>query len=180
MILEKKITLLPGNGAAHSTLAALPDGPAGVAVTLNTMVRLARQFSSNEVIRDLAEQIIQHVPPKDYRGEISAIQQWVKDNIRYTRDVWNVETLKDPIALLNSAQGDCDDQALLVAALAASVGFEPRFHAIGFRPYEFEHVFAEVRLGGPNSWVSVETTEPVPIGWIPAKPDPRADMTRNI
>lgn len=178
MILEKKFTLLSGDGAQHSTLAALPDGPAGVATTLNLMVRLTKQFSSNEVIRDLAEQIIADVPPKDYRGEIAAIQQWVKDHIRYTRDVWNVETLKTPLALLQSAQGDCDDQALLVAALAASIGFEPRFHAIGFAPFEYEHVFAEVKLG--PSWVSVETTEPVPIGWIPATPDPRANMIRHL
>lgn len=150
----------------ESSLAAIPDGPAGIRATLDAMIRAARAASMTLEIRDLAESIIVAVPAKDYDGEIAAIQRWVKAHIRYTRDGVNVEMLKLPTALLTNPQGDCDDQATLVAALAMAIGFPARFVAIGTHDADvFEHVYAEVKLG--TVWVSVETTEPVDIGWQP-------------
>lgn len=151
---------------AASSLSALPEGAAGIRATLDAMIRAARDASATLEVRDLAERIIAAVPAKDYDGEIRAIQAWVKNHIRYTRDPYTVETLKLPHALLQAPQGDCDDQATLVGALALSIGFPVRFVAIGMSdPYIFEHVYAEVKLG--TVWVSVETTEPVDIGWQP-------------
>lgn len=153
--------------SSQSSLSALPEGAAGIRATLNAMIRAATDAAQTLEIRDLAESIIAAVPAKDYDGEIRAIQAWVKNHIRYTRDPYTVETLKLPHALLEAPQGDCDDQATLVAALALSVGFPARFVAIGVHePGTFDHVYAEVRLG--TVWVSVETTEPVDIGWQPA------------
>lgn len=152
--------------APSSNLGYLPEGAAGVRATLDAMIRASRAASTTLPIRDLAENIIAGVPAKDYAGEIRAIQTWVRNNIRYTRDPVTAEALKIPSALLESPQGDCDDQATLVAALAMTVGFPARFVAVGCGDAGvFEHVFAEVKLG--TVWVSVETTEPVPIGWQP-------------
>ena len=151
---------------AQSTLSAIPEGAAGVRATLDAMIRAANSASITLQIRDLAESIIQAVPDKDYAGQINAIQRWVKTHIRYVRDPVHAEMLKTPHALLESPYGDCDDQATLVAALAQAIGFPARFIAIGMHdPCIFEHVYAEVRLG--TVWVSVETTEPVEIGWQP-------------
>lgn len=149
-----------------SSLSALPEGAAGIRATLSAMMRAARDAETTLEIRSLAERIVQHVAPKDYAGELRAIQAWVKNNIRYTRDPVTTETLKIPHALLESPYGDCDDQATLVAALAMSIGFPARFVAIGVNePGTFDHVYAEVKLG--TVWVSVETTEPVDVGWQP-------------
>lgn len=121
-------------------------------------------------VRHLAENILSSagVASKDYRGEVEAIQAWVRENIRYTRDPYFVETLISPAALIDSRQGDCDDHSMLVASLLLSVGFKPRFVAIGYTPGTFEHVLTEVRLG--TKWVTVETTEPVAVGWQYAPP----------
>ena len=155
------------NPAQISSLSALPEGAAGIRATLDAMIRASRQASITLPIRALAERIVQYVASKDYDGEIAAIQKWVRANIRYTRDPITTETLKTPQALLESPHGDCDDQATLVAALAMSIGFPARFVAIGCnQPEFFEHVYCEVKLG--TVWVSVETTEPVDIGWQPA------------
>lgn len=149
-----------------NTLGYLPEGVAGIRATLNAMLYLTRQFLATLEIRDLAEAIIAGIPNKDYDGEIEAIQQWVRDNIRYTRDPYNVETLKTPLELIASRQGDCDDQALLVGTLAASIGFPVRYVAIGNNADRaYDHVYCEVKLG--TVWVSVETTECVSIGWQP-------------
>ncbi len=160
-----------------SHLSAIRDGAAGVRDTLAAMIRAARLASTTLEIRDLAERIVNLVADKDYAGEIAAIQRWVRQNIRYTRDPITTETLKLPYALLEARHGDCDDQATLVAALAMSIGFPARFIAIGLEaPGSFEHVYAEVQLG--TIWVSVETTEAVDIGWQPE--NVRARIVRHI
>ncbi|MHB8674561.1 MAG: transglutaminase-like domain-containing protein [Candidatus Limnocylindrales bacterium] len=149
-----------------NNLSALPEGAAGIRATLKAMARAARAAETDITIRNLAESIIGVIPGRDYAGELAAIQSWVMHNIRYTRDPVNTETLKTPAALLESPQGDCDDQATLVAALVMTIGFPARFVAIGVEtPGIFEHVYTEAKLG--TVWLSVETTEDVPIGWRP-------------
>lgn len=161
-----------------SSLSALPEGAAGIRHTLDRMIEQARIGSTTLEIRSLAERIIAGVGSKDFDGEISAIQHWVRNNIRYTRDPVTAEMLKDPIELLANPSGDCDDQATLVGALAMSIGFPVRFVAIGlYTPGAFDHVYAEVKLG--TVWVSVETTEPVSIGWQPPENEVLARMVRH-
>lgn len=96
------------------------------------------------------------------------MHRYVRDNIRYVRDVRRVETLQTPLRTLENASGDCDDKATLFAALAESIGFATRFVAYGREPARFSHVIAEVRHG--DRWLGAETTEPVALGWRPKMP----------
>lgn len=160
-----------------ATLGYISGGAAGIAQTLNYMVSIVKQYRKNSEIRALAESIIQYVPEKDFIGEIRAIFEWVRDNIRYTEDVRDVETLKTPDATVYSAQGDCDDKSTLVATLCESIGKKTRFVAIGMHePGIFEHVYAQVKLG--NCWISMDTTERQPLGWQPKNPIAR--MERHV
>lgn len=143
----------------------IPDGPNGTRETLNIMRRLVRLARTDPTIRALAEDIIQNVPPKEGAQEIDALRVWIRQNIRYTNDTNGVEMLQTPQALLRSGNGDCDDQATLLATLAEAIGYPARFAAVGFSPDEFEHVFTEVRLG--TRWIPAETTESVDLGWYP-------------
>lgn len=162
MLLERE----PPRPPQLDTLRGIPEGIGGTRATLAAMRQAAIAASTTLEVRDLAEQIVADVPAKNFKGELDAIQDWVKTNIRYTRDPLYAETLKLPHALLEARQGDCDDQATLVAALALSIGFKPRFVAIGTeRAGQFDHVLTEVKLG--TKWLTVETTEPVAVGWQP-------------
>lgn len=111
-------------------------------------------------------QVLSVVPQKSWLAEVRAIQEFVRDQIRYTRDVRDVETLATPDKTLEFLQGDCDDKSVLVASMLESVGHPTRFVAIGRDPNTFEHVLVETKIGG--KWVTVETTEPVQVGWYPA------------
>ena len=160
------LTLQQVQPPRQSSLSALPEGAAGIRATLKAMQRAALDAETDLSIRNLAESIVATTANKDYAGELAAIQRWVQLHIRYTRDPVNAETLKIPSALLTSPQGDCDDQATLVAALVMTIGFPARFVAIGMNdPGVFDHVYTEAKLG--TLWLSVETTEDVPIGWKP-------------
>lgn len=156
--------------APSAQLYAIPDGVAGIRHTINLMSKLTRAYKTDPQIIKLARAIVAHVPEKNYFQEAVAIQQWVRDNIRYVRDVDDVETLATPIETLNQRAGDCDDKSLLAGSLLASIGFPVRYVAFAFEaPDHFEHVYCEINMRRHRTgyWLGVETTEPVQLGWKP-------------
>ena len=152
----------PPNLAATITI---PEGKPGIVETLKIMRRIVRKQKAALPIRNKALEITQGIDGKNWVGEIKAVQEWVKNNVKYRKDIVDVETLHLPETLLGVKSGDCDDHALLVASLLESIGHPTRFVAVGYAPDDYIHVFAESRVG--NKWVSVETTEPVALGWQP-------------
>jgi transglutaminase-like putative cysteine protease len=148
-----------------SNLGFIPEGRAGTLATLKIMARLARAAKTSLVIRSLAVELTNGCAQKDWLCEIKALHAFVRDKIRYVKDVRDVETLTTPETLLAIGAGDCDDKSVLLAALLESINHPTRFVAIAFAPDDFVHVFAETRVG--NNWIALETTEPVEIGWTP-------------
>jgi transglutaminase-like putative cysteine protease len=142
------------------------------------MAAIVRQYRASMPIRELALSIVRSVPGhKNFRGQVSALHNWVVRNIQYIRDIDGLETLQTPIKTLEYRQGDCDDQSILMASLLRAVGFPARFVAVKVNPFgPFVHVFSEANLG--TVWFPLETTE----RWGPGVRPPRiADkMVENI
>lgn len=158
------------HSSTNSELRGIPDGMAGTRATLRAMSDFVKAYRTNPDIRAYAENLIADVPGKNYVGEARAIHRFVRDNIRYTMDVRDVETLKNPLYTLQSGQGDCDDKATLACTLLESIGHPCRFVAIGYgAPGHFDHVYAETKIG--PRWIALETTEPVDFGVKPMSPD---------
>lgn len=149
----------------YQQLRALPDGAVGVKRTLKYMRAFTNEAKIMPDVRALAHSIVERVPSKDWAAEVEAIQNWVRSNIRYTFDIAGIETLQRPDVTIVLGHGDCDDQATLVAALSEAVGYPARFVAIGSND-DYEHVYAEVFIPEVG-WMTVETTEPVKVGWEP-------------
>ena len=175
--------LAPGmlTGAAlnppTSQLVAIPGGIEGVKATLAQMVKMARAFKTDLNVNQLAVSLVSNCPSKDYRAELVAIQHFCRDQIRYTRDVEGVETLRTPVQTLKLGAGDCDDKSILFCSLAGSVGFPTRFCAIGVRGEPFSHVMPQARLG--SGWINCETiVAGVEIGWFP--PDATDVMLAHV
>ena len=158
------------------TLASLSNGAKGIAETLDLMVRIARQVRTSYIIRKLAVQIVSDVRQKAWLDEVRAVQEYVRDHIRYVKDIRNVETISTPEKTLESGAGDCDDKSLLAASLLESIGHPARFVAVGYSPGSYCHVLVETRIA--NRWIPVETTENVPLGWYP--PNMPGRMVRTI
>jgi hypothetical protein len=174
----------PGRCArARATNHHIPNGLAGVIRTLRMMVDVTGAFKTDLTVRTTAVclvagrsmqladgRCVQYpaVKPKDWLGELGTLHAFVRDYVRYVRDVEGVETLQTPVQTLAVLSGDCDDKAMLLNALAASIGFETRFAAIGVRGGDFSHVMAQGRLG--DTYCNMETilTDPiVGLGWEP-------------
>lgn len=146
---------------------SIPPGKAGVVATLKLMRNLVRQYKKDLTIRNLALSIIRNLNQKAWKDEIKYIHAFVRDKIRYVRDIRGIETIYTPVQILNVKQGDCDDKSVLLATLLESINHPTRFIAVGFIPKNYSHVYVETKLG--KKWIPLETTENVPMGWEPKK-----------
>lgn len=151
------------NTRLTSRLSGIPSGKAGTLETLKLMRTLARQYKTSLAVRSLAVDAVNGCLQKDWLCEIKRLHALVRDRVRYVKDVRDVETLQTPDATIQIGAGDCDDKSLLLAALLESINHPSRFVAIGFAPDDFAHVYVETRIG--NTWLPLETTEPVEAGW---------------
>lgn len=153
------------NGLANPTsqLFSIPGGAAGTRATLKIMRQVVRRYRKDANVHRFAKSLVQHLPGKAFADEARTLAMWVRNNIRYVRDVNEVETLSTPDQVLATRSGDCDDQATLLATLLESIGHPTRFVAIGMSPNgPFQHVYVETKIG--TAWVPLETTENWPLG----------------
>ncbi|MES9855941.1 MAG: transglutaminase-like domain-containing protein [Sedimenticola sp.] len=157
-----------------SNLQMIPSGPEGVYETLKIMKNITRQGKKDIAIRTKAMNLTRGLGQKDFLGEIKNIHRFVRDNIRYIKDIRGVETIATPEITMRLGQGDCDDKSVLMASLLESIGHPTRFVAVGFSPRNYSHVFVETKLA--NRWVGLETTEPVEVGWQPKGVMSRMEM----
>lgn len=123
--------------------------------TLAAMRRLANNAKKDLGILKLTREIVRGLEPGDYNSEIQAIYYWVCQNVRYVRDIHDVELVISPQKVLQLGGGDCDDIACLLAAMLMSIGNECRFMVVGFENRVPSHVFCQVALrtadaGGGN------------------------------
>lgn len=147
-------------------LGELPPGEPGTSATLQLMRRVVNQYKRDPAVRETALSLIAGLRPKDWRGEIKALFEFVRDHIRYTRDIRGLETLQIPTVTLDNSAGDCDDKSTLLAALLESIGHPTRFVAVGYsKPGAYSHVYVETKLGA--SWLPLDATVQRPLGWCP-------------
>jgi len=148
-------------------LAALPDGEEGVRTTLNVMRAIKNAYKKLPSTRNFALSMIGNLPQKSFVREVHALHEFVRDRIRYVKDIAGVETVQTPDVTLHLRAGDCDDKAVLLSTLLESTGHPTRFVAIGTTPERYSHVFVETRIG--QKWIALDTTEPFAAGWRPPK-----------
>lgn len=152
-------------------------GMIGIRQTLRAMRRMVQAFRVDPLLRQTATTLVTLAPQRDQLAEVETIFSWVRDHVRYVRDVHEVETLMTPDKVLAARLGDCDDQSTLLATLLESVGYPTRFVAAGYTdPANVDHVYVQVfALGG---WIDADPTEPHPLGWAP--PDPVAMIIEGV
>jgi len=151
-------------------LGEIPPGEPGTRATLRAMQQLVEHYKRDDTIRSAALDLVRGLPPKAYGREVRTVFEFVRDGIRYVRDIYGVETLQTPLVTLDVGQGDCDDKATLLASMLESIGHPTRFIAVGFTsPDAFSHVYVETKVG-PN-WLPLDATvETARVGWRPPRP----------
>ena len=151
-----------------SFLGELPAGESGTVATLRLMSSLVSRYKRSPEVRESALSLIEDLKPKDRIGEVNALFTFVRDHIRYVRDIRGLETVQIPTVTMDLSAGDCDDKSTLLASLLESVGYPTRFVAVGYAgPGVYSHVYVECLIG--PQWVPLDATVLQPLGWSPRR-----------
>jgi transglutaminase-like putative cysteine protease len=137
-------------------------GDRGALRTLQVMKQIVNESLIDPYVIGTAKTVVSEVWGKDEIGQVKAIRRWVLEHTRFCRDPRGVELLHTPKWLLKTielnyyAMIDCDDMAILTAALAKSIGLAARWIVLGFHDPKgpFTHVYTE--LGTPKGWMAVD------------------------
>ena len=149
-------------------LMNISEGEKGIEETLYIMSDLVQEGKTNIKVRNLATKILRDndIGQKDYDGEVEALFSFVRDNVRYTKDIHGVEFVQHADTIIDVLAGDCDDKAILLSSLLESVGYATRLVAGHFKSQKgFSHVWIQVLQ--KNEWVDLDATEDVGVGWSP-------------
>lgn len=148
-----------------ATLEDLPGGDPGTSRTVERMRALVEEAKTAPETRAAVLDALRGVRERDQLAEVTALFEWVRERTRFTRDPRGVEVLQHPASYLlrqirqeGVAYTDCDDAAMLFAALAETAGYATRFRVQGppdGAPYS--HVVVDVRVNG--RWLSFDPSQ---------------------
>lgn len=152
---------MPTTATTRSPIAAGDDG---IKATLYAMRRIVRESLTIPAVRQTAVNIAGREAPGQLPPIVSALGAWARGAFHFMRDPYGVETLHRPewqLAQLRERGKilvDCDDAAIMVAALGESIGIPARFVAVAFfdRRADFSHVWTELYDG--NGWRIIDPT----------------------
>jgi transglutaminase-like putative cysteine protease len=169
-MLEFLSNLFSSKPPAPISKTEIGRGNASIANTLRYMKKLVIDSDNDRVVKETAKNIIKSVDPRDHKRQVDVIVGWVRKNFRYVRDIYGVEELTSPQNILhamekgrNDYSSDCDDFAVLIAALLRSVGFRTRLEAVGVGSQYYNHARLSVAVDG--AWLGIEGTKTTPVGY---------------
>jgi len=154
----------------HIQIVRVRRGAEGTLSTAKIIGQLIRAGAKDFYVRQKAIEVFRTygVRPKNRMGEACALFDFVKRNIRYTRDIFRVELLHSARRMLELCAGDCDDMTILLGAMLLSTGHPVRLVLAGFRknrPHVYSHIYPEVNVSG--RWIAIDATMNKPMGWSP-------------
>jgi hypothetical protein len=138
----------------------LLSGDAGVEQTINQMRQLIDEALRDPSFIRWATDVVRGVPAFDDAAEAEALYNWVRANIRFTKDPVNKEKLYPPTELLKIRAGDCDDISMLMGATLMAVGYPARLMTVAASPgapEQFSHVYVEGEVPAESGqWVPMD------------------------
>lgn len=137
----------------RAIIGELDDGDKGIDATIGAMQAVIRAAQGEPVIHEYAQAIAAHA--RGTRAEYPLeLERFLRGAVLYRDDPADTEELQDPAYLLGlhrarggskPVEGDCDDRAMMGAALLMAHGFAPVLIVVGASPAlrggRFKHVF---------------------------------------
>lgn len=168
---------------SYAQVAAMPrseeyigTGDTAIYRTVDRMKNIIEMSSKNPYVREWAKKIMGRVEVNNKKAEASAIFNFVRDHVRYTKDPLGFEYITTPPVLLEDIRmymdgkndrpvGDCDDMTVLSLSLLKSIGFNTAIKVVSFHNNrKFGHVYGLVRIG--YNWVPFDCVRPDQnMGW---------------
>jgi transglutaminase-like putative cysteine protease len=164
--------------AAAEVAGARVQGAERAPFAGETVTHLQIECDSNEhavrLLAAMADAYALHPDVQHLASELCARAQGPADKARtlhaYVRQhvafqPEEEETFRSPLVTLRLGLGDCDDQAVCVAALAQAAGLDAHIASLRDAEGEIAHVATQIRVGG--AWLWAETTIAAELGEHP-------------
>ncbi len=105
----------------------------------------------------------------DYLGELSQVYKWIRDNIRYTHDPYNNDTIESAEYVLKYRATDCDGFTVLGGALLGSIGYKVWLIVSGVNDYEHIYLLVGIppEVPDPSRVVAFDASIDRWPGWEP-------------
>lgn len=147
-----------------ATTTRVPGGDAQTRATLRRMAECVNAALYQPEVIGTAVDIVRGVNGRDADGLAAALRDWLEARVAFLPDpLIDGDVLRVPSYSLAEirqhgvARIDCDDAAMLSAALAKSIGLPARFRVLGFP--RWAHVYTEVLT--QHGWAPLDVTESV-------------------
>lgn len=144
----------------------MQPGRAGAIQTLQEMKRLTIEAIQSQRPREIIVSLIHHSYVQNPDLLAAALDHWLR--LRFTVIDEFEELLRSPIVcldeieLLGRTSGDCDDAAMLSAALLGSAGALINFRCIEIQPDgSYGHVLTQYKFPRRLEWQPFDITVPV-------------------
>ena len=106
------------------------------------------------------------IEERDTHAELSAIHNYVLENVKYMPDVRDFDTFQRALLTVDYGIGDCDDMTILVGAMAMSVGYPVRLRVTDSSG-QWDHIYAMIGVpqDDPDEWVASDVASGQRVGW---------------
>jgi transglutaminase-like putative cysteine protease len=142
-------------------------GDIGTLQTVAKMKQLVNASLVDPIVIQTARHIAVQFYPRDRDSQARGIRDYLQEHFQFVNDPRGVELLVGPRAMVDTIRqryvvtGDCDEAAILGAALGKAIGLQTRFVLLGFagRAGSYSHVYTILR--GGSRWFSLDITKPL-------------------
>lgn len=119
-----------------------------LSATLQAAEVIVREYGTSLLMRKMARDIADQQMARTPHEEARAVQIWIHDRVRYRRDPRDAELIQDPVTTIKNG-GDCDDMAILAAALLRAIGHDARVATVEWqgRGFPSHAVAADLTAG---------------------------------
>lgn len=114
---------------------------------LDILENLVRKGVRNPLVRAVALEIVSRCPDRNDRCEIEQLFWYVKGNVRYTQDIFGIDTYQAPARTLQWKGGDCFPEGSILLT-----------EDFRFVPVEWAH--RGMRIWGKDDWTTVKDVWP--------------------
>lgn len=152
------------NPLLQASFGEIGTGQAAGLDAVHRMRQLVQAQYALPLVRETAAAIVRGTGT-DSELQVDRLRTWLTRTVGFLRDPYQVEGLHTPEALLTllGARGylevDCDDVAILGAALGLAIGLRARFVLLG-ADGAYEHVWAELADPDGGPWFELDITRP--------------------
>jgi transglutaminase-like putative cysteine protease len=152
------------NALLRASFGDIGTGRSAGLDTVHRMRQIVLEQFPLPLIRETAAGIVRGTGT-DSELQAERIRAWLTRHVGFLRDPYQVEALHTPEAMLTLLgsrrwlEVDCDDVAILGAALGMAVGLRARFVLLGAGG-GYEHVWTELADPRGGDWYELDITRP--------------------